>query len=313
MSQGVAPGQRDLVRYRAAVYDSNRWHGFELRAGDIVISTPPKCGTTWVQMICALLVFQEPVLERSLSELSPWLDMLSRARCDVVADLDAQCHRRFIKTHTPLDGLPLDASVHYICVGRDPRDVALSMDNHVENLKFDLVAEAQDTAAEIDGFDLEPYALPTLPDSARERFWQWVDDERPPTDCASSLRRTLHHLGTFWSTPEGIDVILIHFDDLLADLESQMRALADRLAIAVDAPRWPALISAATFGQMRARAAMIVPNANRGFWHDNERFFSRGTSGQWRTLLDDHDLERYWARANAIGPPDLVAWVHRGW
>jgi len=30
--------------------------------GDIIISTPPKCGTTWVQMICALLILQEPEL-----------------------------------------------------------------------------------------------------------------------------------------------------------------------------------------------------------------------------------------------------------
>jgi len=103
--------ERELVRYRGPVYDSERWRGFAFRPGDIVISTPPKCGTTWTQMMCALLVLQELVLEQPLSALSPWLDMLTRARLDVVADLEAQRHRRFIKTHTPLDGLPLDASV----------------------------------------------------------------------------------------------------------------------------------------------------------------------------------------------------------
>lgn len=35
-----------------------------------------------------------------------------------------------IKTHTALDGLPWDDRVTYVCVGRDPRDVALSWDNH---------------------------------------------------------------------------------------------------------------------------------------------------------------------------------------
>jgi len=47
-------------------------------------------------------------------------------------------------------------------------------------------------------------------------------------------------------------------------------------------------------------------------WHDNERFFHRGTSGQWRDLLDDDDLERYRARAKAIGPAAVVDWMHRG-
>ncbi len=33
-----------MRRYEASMYDSNRWDGFELRPGDIIISTPPKCG-----------------------------------------------------------------------------------------------------------------------------------------------------------------------------------------------------------------------------------------------------------------------------
>jgi aryl sulfotransferase len=45
-------------RYEASMYDSNRWDGFELRPGDIIVSTPPKCGTTRTQMNCALLILQ---------------------------------------------------------------------------------------------------------------------------------------------------------------------------------------------------------------------------------------------------------------
>jgi aryl sulfotransferase len=70
-------------RYQATVYDSNRWDGFELRPGDIIISTPPKCGTTWTQMICALLILQEPELPRPLDTLSPWIDMVTRSRTEV--------------------------------------------------------------------------------------------------------------------------------------------------------------------------------------------------------------------------------------
>ena len=81
-------------------------------------------------MICALLIFQTPTFDRSLDLISPWLDMLTRPLDEVVADLDAQQHRRFIKSHTPLDGLPFDERVTYICVGRDPRDVAISWDHH---------------------------------------------------------------------------------------------------------------------------------------------------------------------------------------
>src|SRR5437764_11076549 len=107
------------VRYKNIVMDSGRWDGFEFRDDDIVISTPPKCGTTWMQMICALLVFQRATFDRSLDVISPWLDMQTRDISAVMADLDAQQHRRFVKTHTPLDGLRYDPAVTYICVGRD--------------------------------------------------------------------------------------------------------------------------------------------------------------------------------------------------
>ncbi|MDQ3886470.1 MAG: sulfotransferase domain-containing protein [Actinomycetota bacterium] len=305
-------GERELVRYRGLVYDSARWRGFTFRPGDIVISTPPKCGTTWTQMICALLVFQDSVLKQPLSALSPWLDMLSRARSDVVADLEAQRHRRFIKTHTPLDGLPLDTAVTYICVGRDPRDVALSMDNHRENLDFAAFLAARDAAAAVDGTMPEPVVRSPRPASQRERFWRWIDDDTPPTELASSLLRTLHHLQSFWDAPDGVDVVMLHYDDLRTDLDGQMRALADRLGMLVPEQRWPELVNAATFDEMRARAALTAPETQGGIWHDNQRFFHRGRSGQWRDLLNDDDLARYRARATAIGPADVVDWVHRG-
>lgn len=91
-----------------------------------------------------------------------------------------------------------------------------------------------------------------------------------------------------------------------------MRALADRLAIAVPGRRWPELVAAATFAAMRDRAALTAPNAHLGIWRDNERFFNKGTSGQWRDLLDDDDRQRYRVRANAVGPAAVVEWLHRG-
>ena len=107
-------------RYRSSVADSQRWEDFVLRPRDIIVTTPPKCGTTWTQMICALLILQSPNLPAPLSRLSPWLDMTTRSRREVFADLAAQEHRRFIKTHTPLDGLPVDRSVTYVCVAPGP-------------------------------------------------------------------------------------------------------------------------------------------------------------------------------------------------
>jgi hypothetical protein len=299
-------------RYEGVVYDSGRWDGFELRPGDIIISTPPKCGTTWTQMICALLVLQETELPVPLDTLSPWIDMVTRARTEVFADLAAQTHRRFIKTHTPLDGIPNDPRVTYICVGRDPRDVALSMDHHIDNMDRGAFLEARERAAAIDGIVLEPPRPPRpRPASERDRFWQWVDDETSPTRSGSTLRFTVEHLQSFRDAADDLDVVSLHYDELKADLEGQMRRLAAHLGIEVDEERWPRLVQAATFESMRSKADTTVPGGGREQWIDPVAFFSRGTSGQWRDLLDDEDLERYATRVRALASDDLIGWLHR--
>ena len=56
-------------------------------------------------------VVQTPTFDRSLDLISPWLDMQTRDRDSVIADLDAQQHRRFIKSHTPFDGIPDDEEI----------------------------------------------------------------------------------------------------------------------------------------------------------------------------------------------------------
>lgn len=311
-----------MVRYSNLLTDSARWEGFTLRPDDIIISTPPKCGTTWTQMICALLIFQTTTFDRPLSRISPWFDMLTRPRGEVVAELDAQQHRRFIKTHTPLDGLPWHDQVTYIDVGRDPRDAALSMDHHINNIDFDKLFAAMAATASVDGSaitapvapesspEAAPPALPAEPPSDRDRLWLWVLNETPATEETSSLLRTLRHHETFWNARASANVVMLHYDDLRADLEGQMRALAQQLGIEVAEDRWSALVEAATFEHMRDNASTLAPNTDKAIWRDTSEFFHRGTSGQWRSLLDDDDQRRYEMRVAQLVAPDLAAWVH---
>jgi aryl sulfotransferase len=45
--------------YQHHTMDGTRWDGFEVRDDDIVIATPYKCGTTWMQGIVRCLVLGE--------------------------------------------------------------------------------------------------------------------------------------------------------------------------------------------------------------------------------------------------------------
>ena len=263
-------------------------------------------------MICALLVFQTPDFEPTLDLISPWLDMQTRAIADVVTDLDAQTHRRFIKTHTPLDGLPYDERVTYICVGRDPRDVALSWDNHVNNMDFVRLFTARDGAVGNDDLgEFFPDGLPERPESEADRFWLFVDDEHRVEE-STNLAAALHHWQTFWDERDRPNIVFLHYDDLKLDLEGEMRTLAQRLEIEVPEEQWPALVDAAGFESMKANADRITPDATNAIFMSNEQFFNAGRSRQWeRIMTTQADVDRYFTRANALASPDVVAWAHR--
>jgi hypothetical protein len=302
----------DGPRYKTFISDSARWEGFALRPDDIIISTPPKCGTTWTQMICAVLVFQTFVFDRSLDLISPWLEMLTRDIGSVRADLDRQRHRRFIKSHTPYDGLPHHPSVTYIAVGRDPRDVFRSWDNHLSNMDEAAMITARAEAVGLD--DIADQLAQGPPERAEleiDRFWEWVDDPTPVTETMN-LHTTLHHLGTFWDVRDRPNIMLLHYNDLRTDLDGEMRRVAERLGIAVDDAVWPELVEAATFEHMRENADVIAPDTSHAIWTSNRRFFNRGYSGQWRDLLDAEALARYERRVAQLAPPDLAHWLHTG-
>ena len=128
-----------LRRYRGFMADSARWERFEFRPDDVIISSPSKCGTTWTQQIVGSLLLDQPVLDRPISELSPWLDMETRPMAEVRRMLGDQRHRRVIKTHIPLDGVPIVDGVTYLGVGRHPLDLALSALDHAGNLDAERV------------------------------------------------------------------------------------------------------------------------------------------------------------------------------
>jgi hypothetical protein len=290
------------TRYRSADEDSSRWLGFPFRQGDIVISTRSKSGTTWVQMICALLIFQRPDLPDSLTRLSPWLDWLIHPRDEVVARLSAQDHRRFIKSHTPLDGIPSDPRVTYIVVGRHPLDLAVSLYHQGSNLDRARLGRLLGRAE----------AVPRAADRPPLRPWllAWIDQEVDPHQSLDSLPGVAWHLSDAWRRRHQPNVILVHYDDLQADLEGEMRRLAALVDIHVPAERWPALVEAATFERMRAEVDLVAPDP-AGILKDKAAFFRRGTSGGGRQLLSEDEYRHYRRRVAQLAPADLVRWLHR--
>ncbi len=257
-------------------------------------------------MICAMLIFQTDQLPQPLGRLSPWLDWLVTPVDEVLEQLEGQRHRRFIKTHTPLDGLPLPDSVSVITVARHPLDQAISLYHQGANLDRKRIRALTGTQ------DPDPEQAGPTPETDGPATWlrQWIDWEGDPADRLDSLPGVFHHLSLAWSVRDHTNAILVHYDDLLADLPGQMLRLAGELGIDIDGRRVAELAEAASFAGMKSRAEELAPDP-KGVLKDRNAFFRRGVSGSGAELLTPDDLARYQRRAEELAPPDLLRWLHR--
>jgi hypothetical protein len=302
----------DRVVFRSLMSDNLRWDALRLREGDIVVCAPSKCGMTWTQRLVSLLVFDGPNMPGPMSMVSPWLDQTIRPIEEVVAALDAQRHRRFIKTHTPLDGLVLDDRVTYIGVGRDPRDAAVSALHQESNMDHDRMRALHEAAAPPrNGY--APPAPDFRPDlSPQEAVRDWMERPTMPPEGMGSLATILYHFGTLWGRRHLPNVTLFHYADFQVDVAGELVRLGRVLGYDVGRARAEQLVKHASLAAMRGRASEFAPNSTDGIWRSDERFFRAGGCGDWRTVFTDHELRRYFRRTEQLAPPDLVAWAHQG-
>ncbi len=97
--------------------DSTIWNEFQFRDDDIIINAYSKSGTTWVQQIVAQLLWRGGDIY--VSEESPWLDCRFPSKDERLGIAEAQKHRRFLKSHLPVDTLVFSPKAKYIYIGRD--------------------------------------------------------------------------------------------------------------------------------------------------------------------------------------------------
>src|SRR4051794_11455018 len=85
-------------------FNSTVWNEFKFRDDDIVIATYAKSGTTWVQQIVSQLIFNGAE-GLPVAEMSPWVDLRIPPKEVKLGAIESQTHRRFVKTHLPVDAL----------------------------------------------------------------------------------------------------------------------------------------------------------------------------------------------------------------
>ncbi len=295
--QGAFPRKtRELHNHH---FDSTVWNDFVFRDDDIVVGTYAKSGTTWTQQIVGqILTGGAPDVD--VASISPWVDLRVPPKAEKLAAIEAQTHRRFLKTHLPVDALVYSPRAKYIYAARDGRDVVWSMHNHHANANAMWYGALNDTPGRV-GPPIEPPQ-----GSLRDYFLDWLArDGHPFWPFWENIR-------SWWAIRDLPNLLLVHFEDLKADLPGEARRIADFLGVAVPPDRWPAIIEHSSFDWMKAHAGQAAPLGGV-FWDGGpEVFINKGTNGRWRDTLTAGDAAAYEAMAERELGAECAAWLAHG-
>ena len=296
-------------RYKSPIIDNSRWDVYEPRDGDVVIATPQKGGTTWMQAIVAHLLLPDG-FEGNLSNTSYWLDARVIPLETVVTGLQQQAHRRFIKTHLPSDGLPLYPQVRYLVVGRDGRDIAMSLWNHYSGFSDDALAnmQARSESEPHNGVD-----IPKAPDDVNAFWWNWMtrgafDDQHDGWPFWSDL----YVMQSWFDLKDEPNVKLIHYADMLANTRGAVETVARFLDVPITSQRVDRIVEQVSFTAMKNQGEAYVPFAGNPWKSGASTFFNKGTNGRWAEEINAENLKAYDTTARRVFSPDCAAWVATG-
>ncbi len=293
--------------YQNHTIDSTRWRSFEPRAGDVIVTTSYKSGTTWTLGVLYQLVALKEGMQPPLMDY--WLDarMFPVQLADQLAELASMPHRRILKSHLAADGLPIWDDVHYVVVGRDPRDVFMSLVNHYEQFTDLAYSAFNDTPGRVG---------PAMPryDGDIHALWHnwltksWFDWEQEGYPWWGNM----HHLATWWPLRQQRNILFLHYNDLQRDLPAEIRRIAAFIGHELTDGEVRTIADACSIDAMRSVAIEAGDPLGAMFKDGARGFFYKGTNARWRNVLDATELELYENVKRRVLPADCAAWLETG-
>ena len=232
--------------------------------------------------------------------MSPWLDLRVPPKEVKLPEVEAQTHRRFIKTHLPVDALVFSPKAKYVYIGRDGRDVLWSMYNHHATANATWYAALNDTPGRVGP------AIARPPSSITQYYHDWLDQDGYP------WWPFWENVRSWWDIRNLPNVYLIHFARLKEDMPGEIRRVAAFLGIPIDGGKWDDILHHCSFDYMKANATQSVPLGG-AFWDGGaQTFVHKGTNGRWREVLQDAEVEKYERIAARELDPECANWLATG-
>jgi len=286
--------------------NSNHWDHVNFREDDIVVCTALKTGTTWMLRILSLLIHQDLKVSGEVMK-TPWPDYrLLTSIEEEVKEMDQIQHHRFIKCHVPLDGIPYDENVKYIHVSRELHDAFFSLQNHWEIL-------TEENLATKDKYGDRPFPRFENAGDVHQRWHDWLTKSGRFSweQDGYPFWSMFSYAESFWPYRNLPNILMVHFTDLLNDLEGQMRRVARFIGVEVPEDKWADFAKAAHFDSMKKDLKVLQPKFDKMFKGGGDAFMDQ-VDGIWGDILTkEEDTAIYEARASQLDP-ELRQWIEKG-
>lgn len=214
------------------------------RDGDVVISVPPKSGTTWTMNIVYQLLNGGTADFRDIYEEVPWIEFVAypgEPFGDITGRLDAmpKTRRRAFKTHSAPPQIPYFASgnkpaVSYVVIARNPEEALVSF--------WPFLAKHSDEWAELWGMPPGAMERPSF-----ESFYREVVASRGMQEHAY-----FGFINAWWPLRDQANVLFLHYSQMKQDHEGAIRKIADFLKVEPSAGEWQRILEFTSFPWMKA-------------------------------------------------------------
>jgi len=216
-----ALGRRmELTRTRGGSFD-----GYRPDAHDVFVCSFGKSGTNWTLQIAHQIAHLGNGEFGHIHDVVPWPDELARGYAVALDDPaprgNSPTGLRIIKTHLPMRCIPYSPDARYVCVVRDPKDVAVS------------------------GYHFFRAVLlgPLMPP-----VHLWVDHF---LTGESALGCWARHLHGFWEARHHPNVLFIRYEEMQRDHSDAVDRIATLMGVTLTPQQRESVLEKSTFEHMR--------------------------------------------------------------
>lgn len=259
--------------------------GFKPRKTDVLITTAPKAGTTWMQQILYQLKSGGDNSYSNIFNEVPWLEFPEDGFTTEqrLACFESMPDPRVFKTHCTYQQTPGLDTVNIVLSSRDPRDCCVSFYHHIMSMT--------EEARNHHGIQ--------APLSFDDYFEEWME-------FASWFR----NVESWWPHKNDSNVLWLRYEDMIADLERCIDRLLDFLGWNLSIKQKKDAMEHCSFAWMKKNSDKFIPrfkNGNPMFQPGG--FIRKGKTGDHVNMISPQQEKRIISRAKDILPADCLSFL----